>query len=291
MPLRSAIDVLAEDGVRGLTHRAVDKAADMPAGTTSAYCRTRQALLTALVRRLVERDQAELHAAGKELTPLRDADQLAGLIAEFVERRLAGEGRRRSLARHACAVESVRHPELRDILVPREKAAGDAVRAFLDAHGVADAEDCTLTLPACVDGLVFDRLLSGGRVSEREIRGLVETALRWIPSAGVHRDVPAVGQPRAVPRGRAVRVGHQKACIPAEPSLRVTVGPQDGAPGASPRHEQVACAPLTRVRPGECPPSLPDQLPTYAARCSPVRVERSATSSAGVPSKTIRPPS
>ncbi len=32
-------------------------------------------------------------------------------------------------------------------------------------------------------------------------------------------------------------------------------------------------------------------MPTYAARCSPVRVERAATRSAGVPSKTIRPPS
>jgi hypothetical protein len=33
------------------------------------------------------------------------------------------------------------------------------------------------------------------------------------------------------------------------------------------------------------------QAPTYSARCSPVRVERSATRSAGVPSKTIFPPS
>ncbi|RFC78395.1 TetR family transcriptional regulator C-terminal domain-containing protein [Streptomyces sp. AcE210] len=172
--------------MRGLTHRAVDKAADMPAGTPSAYYRTRQALLTALVRRLVERDQAELHGAGERLPPrrrhahgpLRDADQLAVQIGEFIEQRLTGEGRRRSLARYACAVESVRHPELRDILVPRENAARDAVRDFLAAHGLADAEGRTLTLLACVDGLVFDRLLGGGRVCEPEIRGLVVTALR-----------------------------------------------------------------------------------------------------------------
>src|SRR5690606_18709975 len=37
--------------------------------------------------------------------------------------------------------------------------------------------------------------------------------------------------------------------------------------------------------------SLSIQAPTYAARCSPVRVERAATRSAGVPSKTIWPPS
>ncbi|MFF1395026.1 hypothetical protein ACFVZD_14565 [Streptomyces sp. NPDC058287] len=68
----------------------------------------------------------------------------------------------------------MRHPELRDILVPRE----NAVRAFLAAHGVADAEGRALTLPACIDGLVFERLPSGGRVSEPEICGLVEAALR-----------------------------------------------------------------------------------------------------------------
>ncbi|CAM5696803.1 Mycothiol-dependent maleylpyruvate isomerase metal-binding domain-containing protein OS=Streptomyces violarus OX=67380 GN=FHS41_000525 PE=4 SV=1 [Streptomyces violarus] len=50
----AAIGVLAEAGIRGLTHRAVDRAADLPAGTTSAYYRTRQALLTGwLVRDLV----------------------------------------------------------------------------------------------------------------------------------------------------------------------------------------------------------------------------------------------
>ena len=41
------------------------------------------------------------------------------------------------------------------------------------------------------------------------------------------------------------------------------------------------------------PPRRPadGQPPTYAARCSPVRVERAATRSAGVPSKTTWPPS
>jgi hypothetical protein len=33
------------------------------------------------------------------------------------------------------------------------------------------------------------------------------------------------------------------------------------------------------------------QVPAYTARCWPVRVERAATRSAGVPSKTTRPPS
>lgn len=164
--------------MRGLTHRAVDRAADLPPGTTSAYYRTRQALLTGLVRRLVALDQAELQEAGRRTPVPRDAEELVAGIAAFVERRLAGEGRRRSLARYACAIESVHHPELRDILVPRENAGRDVVRDFLAAQGVTGAEERTVTLLTCVDGLVFDRLVNGGRVPAQDIQGLVAAAMR-----------------------------------------------------------------------------------------------------------------
>ncbi|MEU3841249.1 TetR family transcriptional regulator C-terminal domain-containing protein [Streptomyces sp. NPDC028635] len=174
----AAIDVLADAGIRGLTHRAVDRAAGLPSGTTSAYFRTRQALLTALVSRLVALDQAELRAAGAATPAPRTPEDLVAGIAALTERRLTGEGRRRSLARYACALESVRHPELREILRPRENAGRDLVRAFVAAHGHADAEERTLTLLTCVDGLVFDRLVSGGAVCAEEIRRLVDTALR-----------------------------------------------------------------------------------------------------------------
>ncbi|MGC0327654.1 DNA-binding transcriptional regulator YbjK [Streptomyces sp. SAI-170] len=174
----AAITVLTESGMRGLTHRAVDRAAGLPSGTTSAYLRTRTALLTALVRRLVALDQAELEEIGGRTPVPRDAEELvAGLVA-FVERRLTGDGRRRSLARYACALESVHQPELREILVPRENTARQAVQDFLAAQGVPDAAERTVTLLTCVDGLVFDRLVNGGTVSAQEVRRLVTAAVR-----------------------------------------------------------------------------------------------------------------
>ncbi|MFD4658858.1 TetR/AcrR family transcriptional regulator [Kitasatospora sp. NPDC058444] len=173
----AAIGVLADLGVRGLTHRAVDAAAGLPVGTTSAYLRTRQALLTALVRRLVELDQGELHAMGEQV-PVRSAAELSEGIAELMRRRLSGDGRRRSLARYACAVESVRDPELREILVPRENAGRAAVREFLAAQGVADPDGRTATLLACIDGLVFEHLVGGGEPGADAIQGLVAAALR-----------------------------------------------------------------------------------------------------------------
>lgn len=170
--------MLADSGMRGLTHRAVDRAAQLPPGTTSAYFRTRQALLTALVRRLVALDQEELEEAGARTPVPRSAEDLTAGIAELIRTRLTGEGRRRSLARYACAVESAHHPELREILVPRDNQGRRVVRAFLAAQGVADPEARTVTLLTCVDGLVFDRLVHGGSVREEEIRGLVAAALR-----------------------------------------------------------------------------------------------------------------
>ncbi|WP_405542469.1 TetR family transcriptional regulator C-terminal domain-containing protein [Streptomyces goshikiensis] len=184
----AALGVLADEGVRGLTHRAVDRRAAMPPGTTSAYFRTRAALLTALVTRLVHLDQGELHLMAEALPPLGTVEEFVDGMALLVRQRLTGEGRRRSLARYACAVESVRDPELRAILVPRENAGREAVRLFLASHGVTDVENRTHTLLTCIDGLVFDRLVSGGDVPREALEGLVAAALRKTPcSTGPHR--------------------------------------------------------------------------------------------------------
>ncbi|GGT61701.1 TetR/AcrR family transcriptional regulator [Streptomyces purpureus] len=174
----AAVEVLADGGLRALTHRAVDAAAGLPAGTTSAYFRTRAALLTALVRRLVERDQAELEAAGSQAPAPADAAELTAALVAFSRARLVGEGRRRSLARYACAVESVHQPVLREIMAPRENRGRAVVRDFLAGQGVPDAEGRTVTLLACVDGLVFERLVAGGEDVDAEAVGrLVDAAL------------------------------------------------------------------------------------------------------------------
>ncbi|MEU2660209.1 TetR family transcriptional regulator C-terminal domain-containing protein [Streptomyces sp. NPDC007325] len=178
----AALDVLADDGIRGLTHRAVDRRAALPPGTTSAYFRTRAALLTGLVTRLVQRDQEELHATAEELPPLRTVEDVVDGLALLARRRLTGEGRRRSLARYACAVESVRDPELRELLVPRENSGREAVRLFLATRGTPDVENRTHTLLTCVDGLVFDRLVTGGDVPREALEGLVAAALRGTPA-------------------------------------------------------------------------------------------------------------
>ena len=58
----AAIQLLADDGAKGLSHLKVDGRAGVPDGTTSFYFRTRSALLHAVAERMVELDLATLQA-------------------------------------------------------------------------------------------------------------------------------------------------------------------------------------------------------------------------------------
>ena len=59
----AAIELLAADGARGLTHLRVDRRASFPDGTTSFYYQTRTALLRGAIDRVIELDVADFTAA------------------------------------------------------------------------------------------------------------------------------------------------------------------------------------------------------------------------------------
>jgi DNA-binding transcriptional regulator YbjK len=162
----AAIDVLADLGMRGLTHRAVDTRAGFPEGTTSAYFRTRKALIEAVVRRLADLDRADLRAdrlpadAGNQAVAVNDLDALAAGIAVVLDRWMSTE-RNRTLARYACLLEATHHRELRTILAYGDSSRAQA-RAILVAAGAPHPQQAGDHLVACIDGLLFDRLVGAG---------------------------------------------------------------------------------------------------------------------------------
>ncbi|WP_369147622.1 TetR/AcrR family transcriptional regulator [Streptomyces sp. R44] len=101
----AAIDVLSESGSRGLTHRAVDAAADVPLGTTKNYFPTRDALLRAAAERIIE-----LYAAIPRPAPV-DRAGLADLLRTLLEH-VRGPGRVRVLALLELQREATRTPWL-----------------------------------------------------------------------------------------------------------------------------------------------------------------------------------
>jgi DNA-binding transcriptional regulator YbjK len=158
----AAITTLARDGMRGLTHRAVDRTAGLPEGSASYYFRTRQALLTATVERLAELDSTDmLPSTSLPVLPGHELDTFAAAAAAIVENWLT-TGRERQLARYELALEATRRPELRDALVTSGAAIRAMVASQFAAAGIRQPAQRAADFVAFLDGLVFDQIAGAG---------------------------------------------------------------------------------------------------------------------------------
>jgi DNA-binding transcriptional regulator YbjK len=169
----AAIATLAREGMRNLTHRAVDRTAGLPEGSASYYFRTRQALLQATVERLADLDAAEIPAL-----PRDDLGAFARAAAELVQGWLT-VGRERQLARFELALEATRRPELRKALV----ASGVRVRALVAdqfaAAGVSEPARRASDFAAFLDGVLFDQIAGAGArdLTSAELRAVIRALL------------------------------------------------------------------------------------------------------------------
>ncbi|GIJ44956.1 TetR family transcriptional regulator [Virgisporangium aliadipatigenens] len=168
-----AITLIARVGLRGLTHRAVDREAGVPEGSTSYYFRTRNALLAAVTRRMAAIDaQARRPAGGTDPEAL--ADLATALVLD-----LTGPGRERTLARYELSMEAARQPDLREALHAAGAGMRRAARDLLAAAGAAEPERQGPDLVAFLDGLVYDQLAgAGGPRTPTALRASIREVLR-----------------------------------------------------------------------------------------------------------------
>lgn len=177
-----ALAVLAEHGARGLTHRAVDQAAGLPAGSTSYYHRTRAALLDACLDDLVRQDEQELDALRPLLTA-GDSEALTAALADVLHRWATTE-RTRQVGRYELFLESRRRPELATSL----RRGGLAVRAglarVLADLGAPDPRQRADWLAAGIEGAIFERVV-GARADEPVDRATFVDVARWLVRAAL----------------------------------------------------------------------------------------------------------
>ncbi|MFD4612313.1 MULTISPECIES: TetR/AcrR family transcriptional regulator [unclassified Streptomyces] len=150
----TALALLAERGMRGLTHRAVDERAGLPQGSTSNLARTRQALLELAVRRLAEREARVL--ALHEMPDPRTGglDSLVDGLALATHRALT-RNRALTLARYELSLEATRRPELRSHFDAAGARFRDQLGALVSAMGSTAPERHVLSLVAWADGLMY----------------------------------------------------------------------------------------------------------------------------------------
>ncbi|MEV8340899.1 TetR family transcriptional regulator [Streptomyces niveus] len=167
----AAIEVLARDGARGLTFRAVDVEAGVPKGTASNYFTSRDELLNQVGHRIYERlipDEATV--AGMVTGPNTKA-RTAELVRQVVERVAAF--RTGFLALLELRLEATRRPELRAVLTARvARDVEENVTGHL-ASGLPGDADAVKMIYLAVNWLVVERLTLPGVFSEEEAARLI----------------------------------------------------------------------------------------------------------------------
>jgi DNA-binding transcriptional regulator YbjK len=171
----AAIEVIAAEGMRGLTHRAVDRAAGLPAGSTSYYARTRSALLELAMDRMVELDQTEIEP---------DAKNLADVLAATVHAAITA-GRARMLARYEFALEATRRPELRAAYDAGGRTIRERCVELLAAAGSPQPDRHTRVLLNWLDGAVFDALAGAGSADPPDRAELADGARAVLTGLGL----------------------------------------------------------------------------------------------------------
>ncbi|NBE50412.1 TetR/AcrR family transcriptional regulator [Streptomyces boluensis] len=180
--LTAAVAVIADEGLKGLTHRAVDRRAQVPAGSTSYYFRTRQTLFAGVIAFIAEQEVADIEAATvsedlAEAPPVRQiADRFAGVLAHWL-----GPQRDRTRARLEIILLTARHPEGElgtELLRAREKFIGQA-QLLATALGSPDPEEGGRIVVAFTEGLTYDGVTrpEPGNTDRAALRQMVERLL------------------------------------------------------------------------------------------------------------------
>jgi DNA-binding transcriptional regulator YbjK len=160
--LEAALHVTADEGLRGLTHRAVDRRAGLPEGTCSAYMRTRQALMEALTDYVATSVAADVDALARELAALdktgpEDHTQAVAATQRLFEGWL--DERERLLARIELSMEASRNEAIATLLGACRTRLVEVVDGILAAqHREHDARRAD-ALVASFDGLLLAAML------------------------------------------------------------------------------------------------------------------------------------
>ena len=178
--LEAAVDVVADLGLRGLTHRAVDARAGLPQGTCSAYLRTRGALLVALadhVGGMLARDVDAMaaDAAGHADDPDALGADVTALLVRWLDRPQVVR------TQAELALEANRRPELMAVFDPWRQGLDRIVEDLVAGVGRPDPALRAAVGVAAIEGV----LATATRMPPARRTAFVEAAVPLVVR-GIH---------------------------------------------------------------------------------------------------------
>ena len=174
----AAIEVLAREGARGMTFRAVDAQAGVPAGTVSNYFANRDMLLTQAGSRVYERLRPDADTIARQQAAGRDRDGYAESMRELVSR--VASFRTGYLALLELRLEATRRPELQQVLTERVRADLAANVAYHEGAGLPGDATAVKLLYLTLNWLIVEQLTLPGVLEPEELDRLVTAAVERI---------------------------------------------------------------------------------------------------------------
>ncbi|TWP44905.1 TetR/AcrR family transcriptional regulator [Lentzea tibetensis] len=154
--LDAAVEVLAREGARGLTYRAVDTEAGVPAGTASNYFPNRDDLLHQISVKIHERLMPSEESIEESLALPRDKRLVERFMHDIVAR--ADADRASYLAMMELRLEATRRPSLRTALTKTISDNLDFNIGFHVEAGLPGDRTTVVLLYLAMSQLIVERL-------------------------------------------------------------------------------------------------------------------------------------
>lgn len=190
----AAIRVIAHDGLRALTHRAVDREAGLSQGSTSYYASTRAALLAMIASRLAERSLADLQALFERWASTEPADfhegriaQLADMLSDFVAALVRRPDDMR--ARYALVVDYLASDPVHGVLSSESPLLANVYAEaphLLARFGIEAPPERSRDIMLLTDSLTFSRTVHAASPHlQLDVRAVLAAFLRSLPQTAV----------------------------------------------------------------------------------------------------------
>jgi AcrR family transcriptional regulator len=180
--LDAAISVLAAEGARGLTFRAVDAAAGVPKGTASNYFGRRDDLVNQIAPRIYARLGPDPDAVAKTLEAAPSREVVRQFMHELMAR-VTGD-RVGYIALLELRLEATRRPELRAALTEMLQPEYEASISFHLGSGLPGDRTTVSVLYFAMLGLIVEHLTTPGAVAADSLEVLVDGIVDRIVPAG-----------------------------------------------------------------------------------------------------------
>jgi DNA-binding transcriptional regulator YbjK len=175
----AALELLGKQGARALTHRAIDKAVDLPAGSTSYYCSRRSDLLALVVARFTELEHQEAVEYAAALHGRMSLDELAEVLARQMWMWLKSRHVLPVATRFELFLAAGREPQLQMLVRNQRRKFLSTIQDALERAGAAEPRSGAKVLIALVEGLLMDTLRTGSPViGRRELTRVLRALLR-----------------------------------------------------------------------------------------------------------------